>query len=177
MTDELERRILEIKGEFFLSPRERLFLDFLKERKIPHEVILEGIEECYRELPPERRHRYPLFMCLRHVERARERLLIRESGRIGFNWKDRFMEKVRAVEGFLKEKPNVPESEEEAQELLRELEREILNELWDNLEEERKREIFKKFRKFRGEEELFKELVREELRAMFGIPVLSLYVD
>ncbi len=174
---ELERESLRIKGEFFLSPRERLFLDFIREKGIPKEIALAGIRKCYGEIPPRRRSRYPLFLCLRQVMETYEEFLRKRAQEMEIDWERIFKLKLEAVKELLESEPPMPGSEEEAEEILKEVEKEVFNRLWGQLNEELKREIVRKFRKFRREEELFKELVKEELRKIYRIPVLSLYVD
>jgi hypothetical protein len=177
MRNSLERKALDIKGEFFLSPRERLFLEFLKERSIPEEVILEGLRRCYEEIPPPKRHRYPLFLCRTHVERCYEEFLLKHSTELDFDWRKAFRNKVEALRDFLRVIPACPDTEEEAQQLLRSIEAELMKELWDGLDKSKKRELFRRFAKFRQEEDLFRELIKEELRKMYNLPSFSLYSE
>ncbi len=176
-TKELEERVLKIKGEFFLSPRERLFLEFLERAGIPEEVAVEGIKKCYLELPFERRQKYPLFLCLKHVQEAHREFLRRKAQEINIDWKAIFFSKLKAVREFLSSEPEEPKSEVEAERTLREIESEVFTTLWEKLDLKEKERLLKKYRKFRKEENMFKELIKDELREIYGIPFLSLYVD
>ena len=167
-----------LKGVHFLSPKDEKVIRTLREDYgIPEEVIEEGIEECLKEVNPLRRKRYPLYRCIKKVLELYK--LKKRKEKVRFDWLEKFNEKLRFVEGFINisEIPE-PESEEEAERILKEIERKIFQSLWDSLEKEEKRKILHKFREVKEEdEELFKELVKDELRKRFGIPYLSLYIE
>ncbi len=174
---DLERFVLELKGGvFFLSPRERTFLELLEDMGIPEEIVREGVENCYRALNPRRRSKYPLFLCFRSIMESYENYQKLRVQRLDIDWKRRFYEKIKLVQDLIKEVEE-PSSEEEAQRILKEAEREILKKLWKKLSREERERIKKKYEGFRENKELFGELVKGELKRMFGIPDLSLYVD
>ncbi len=174
----LEDFILRLKGGvFFLSPREKLFLKLLEDMGIPEHVAREGIERCYSSLNPRRRSKHPLFLCFRRVMEVYENFLRIEAYRGEIDWKGRFWKKVSSVRELISGEIEEPESEERAQEILMEIESKVMRELWRKLSGEEKRKIREKFRDFKDNEEVFRELVKRELQRRFGIPTLSLYVD
>jgi hypothetical protein len=70
---EVAELILKLKGELFLSPRERWFLKRLEESAYPWQLVEEGIKRFYAKLPPERRKKTPAFFALAEIERLREK--------------------------------------------------------------------------------------------------------
>jgi len=173
-----EEVVLTLKGQFFLSPRERFFIKLLKEELgYPEEVIAKGIEECLKGVPPTRRKRFPLFRCMGKIRELYERKKRQEVLVRGVDWEKVFYEKLKLLENFIPVgNVNSPSCEEEAEEILRKLEKNLMKKLWNELPKERKKEILKKYADVKGEdEELFKELVKEELRKTFRIPPLSIY--
>ncbi|NPB07923.1 MAG: hypothetical protein GXN96_03225 [Aquificae bacterium] len=173
-----EEVVLTLKGQFFLSPRERFLIQLLREELgYPEEVIAKGIEECLRGVPPDRRRKYPLFRCLGKIRELYEKKRREEALVHGVDWRKAFSEKLRAIEVFLPVSGvATPGSEEEAEKTLRELESRLMKKLWEELPREKKKEILKKYGTVREEdEELFRELVREELRKLFSVPSLSIY--
>ena len=174
----LEEFILRLKGGvFFLSPRERLFLRFLEEMGVPESVVRRGIEECYGALNPLRRSRYPLFLCFRKVMEVYENHLRLEAQRMEIDWERRFWKKLELVKDLLKAEVRRPRSEEEAQRILKELETRIVRDLWRRMGKEERERIKEKFRDFEGNREIYGELIKAEVKKLFGIPDLSLYVD
>jgi len=168
--------LMHLKGELFLSPREELFIRTLTERlRIPEEVVAEGIKRCLQSLPPERRRRFPLFRCFSAVKEVYKLYKEREAKKQALPWRETFYEKLEAVKDLVEFSFEEPRSEKEAEEVLRLLERKLMGELWRKLSPQEKRKIAKKYAEFREEEELFKELVKEELRRLYRLPVLSLY--
>jgi len=69
---EVAELILKLKGELFLSPRERWFLKRLEESAYPWQLVEEGIKRFYAKLPPERRKKTPAFFALGEIERLRK---------------------------------------------------------------------------------------------------------
>ncbi|GAB6064959.1 hypothetical protein JCM9492_00510 [Aquifex pyrophilus] len=167
-----------LKGVHFLSPRDEKVIRILREEyKIPEEVIEEGLEECLKGVNPLKRKKYPAYRCIKKVLELYK--LKKRKERKELNWLKRFKEKLSLVEDIINvsEVPK-PSSEEEAERILREVEGRIFKRLWESLEKEEKKRIVYKLRDVREEdEELFKELVKDELRKRFGIPYLSLYIE
>ena len=174
----LEEFVLRLKGGvFFLSPREKLFLKFLEEMGVPEGVVRRGIEECYRSLNPLKRSKYPLFLCFRKVMEVYENHLRLEAQRVEIDWERRFREKLDLVKGLIKTGIKKPRSEEEAQRILKEIETRIVRNLWRRMKEEERERIKEKYREFEGNREIYGELIKAEVKKLFGIPDLSLYVD
>lgn len=71
---EVAELILKLKGELFLSPRERWFLKRLEESAYPWQLVEEGIKRFYAKLPPERR-KTPAFFALAEIERLRKKAI------------------------------------------------------------------------------------------------------
>ena len=174
----LEDFILSLKGGvFFLSPRERLFLNFLQDMGVPERVVRSAVERCYTAIPPEKRSKYPLFLCMNRVMEEYENFLRLEAQKLRLDWRERFNEKVSYVAKFIKVKVKEPESEEEAQRILLELENSLLRELWRSMSREERERIREKFKEFKDNRELFGELIKREVQKKFCLPRLSLYVD
>ena len=175
---DLEDFILRLKGGvFFLSPREKLFLKFLDEMGIPESVVKRGIEECYRSINPLKRSKYPLFLCFKNVMETYENHLRLEAQRAEIDWERRFWEKLELVKGMVKAKVERPASEEEAQRILKEIETRIVRNLWRKLDREEREKIKEKYKEFKDNKEIYRELVKAEVKKIFGVPDLSLYID
>ncbi len=174
----LERFVLELKGGvFFLSPRERIFLSFLEEMGIPEHVVREGIENCYRAVNPRRRSKRPLFLCMGEIMEAYERFLRLEAQRLEIDWRRRFREKVELVKDLLKGEVGEPKSEEDAQRILKEIERQIVRALWSKMDPQQRRRIREKFKDFESRRDIYGELIKAEVKRLYNLPDLSLYVD
>ncbi|AAC06807.1 hypothetical protein [Aquifex aeolicus] len=169
--------ICTLKGQFFLSPREEKFLRLLEEMGIPEEDIQEGIRECLKSVSPKKRKNFPLFKCFSKILEVNKVRALERGKREHLDWKRVFERKVSVVKHLLDFNYTEPKTEEEAEKTLQEIERKIFKKLWENLDKERKREIYNKYKEVKEDEELFKELIKHELRKIFQIPVLSLYVD
>jgi len=98
-------------------------------------------------------------------------------------WEERWEKKWSLARKILSEYgidytlPKVPTNEEEAIKVLRDVERVIAKALWDRLSRDERKEIAKRFEKYRDNEELFKELIKQALFRKFGIPSLGFFVD
>ena len=164
-------------GSFFLSPREKIFLEVLEEMGVPEEVVKEGIEICLGAVDPRKRSKYPVFLCMKKVleifETYRKHNAIRET----FDWRERFNFKIQLVRDYIDAEPPPPASEEDAERILMETESKIMKQLWDKLGQEKKKRILEAVSQFRKEDDIYKELVKREIRKIYGLPVLSLYVD
>ncbi len=174
----LETLILELKGgDFFLSPRDREFLKALEEMGVPEEVAFEGVRRCLESVAPKKRSKTPLFLCFSAVMEAFENWRRLKAYEEHWSWRDRFRKKIELVKGLIRKLPPEPRTEEEARRILSDLEKRILRNLWRRLPEEERKRILKKYSKFKENKDLYRELVKEELRKRFGLPNLSLYVD
>ncbi len=177
-SEELEGFILRMKGEvLFLSPREKLFLKFLSEMGVPESVVREGVERCYTAINPRRRPRRPLFLCFREIMDAYERFVRISAQRAEIDWRRRFREKLNLVRDLLRGEVEEPHTEEEAQKVLKQLEAKIVRSLWRRMSPEERERILKKYSDFRGNREIYSELIRSEVKKIYGLPDLSLYVD
>jgi len=96
---ELKDFILQIKGDFFLSPRDRWFLKFLEEEGYPLEVVKEGIRKFFLFHPPNRTSKLPLFMSFEQIRKLK-RFYIKKTSQ-GLDWKERFFKKLRLAEEIL----------------------------------------------------------------------------
>ncbi len=174
----LEEFILKLKGEvFFLSPREKMFLKLLSEMGVPEEAVREGVERCYTAVDPRRRAKRPLFLCFREIMESYEIHMRRELQRKGIDWRRRFWEKVRLAGSFAGSEVREPSSEEEAQRILREIEARMVRSFWRRMDPSRRKRILQKFRDFRGNREIYRELIGAEVKRIHNLPDLSLYVD
>jgi len=172
--------ICKLKGQFFLSPREEKFLKYLKEElNLPDNVIEEGIKECLKSVNPYLRKNYPIFRCLSKILEIYKLKSTLEERSNHLNWRRVFERKIDSVKHLLgTQEFKIPKSEEEAEEILRSLEKELFKKLWKELSDVEKKKIIAKYKEVKQEnEELFKELVKHELRRIYEIPYLSLYVD
>ena len=174
----IKETICSLKGQFFVSPREEIFIEFLKsELNIPEEIIEEGIRECLNSVPPEKRRKYPISKCYGKVMEVFKNYLREKAKRNHINWKEEFQKKISLVKSFIDFEVIEPKSESEAEEILNEIEKKIIKKLWDGMEDKEKRQLISKYKDIKREsKELFKELIKEEVRKKFGIPVLSIYV-
>ena len=174
----LERLILSLKGGgFFLSPRDREFLRLLEEEGIPEEVVEEGIRRCLNAFNPTKRDKIPLSLCYGVVKETYENWRRIRAYREGPDWRERFRRKLEAVKDFIRKVPTTPGTEEEARRILREVEDRIMRNLWRRIPEEERRRIREKYERYREDMELYRELVKREIRKRFNLPDLSLYVD
>ncbi len=173
----LENFILELKGGvFFLSPREKMFLDFLEEMEIPESVVREGIEKCYTALSPKRRSKHPVFLCFKSIMEVYENFQRLSAQKVEIDWRRRFKEKIKLVSHMIDGEVCEPDSEESAHRILKELERSIVSKLWKKMSKEERERIMKKYAEFKNNKEIFRELVKREVQKFYGIPDLSLYV-
>ena len=174
----LEEFILHLKGGvFFLSPREKIFLRFLEELGVPESIVRTGIEECYRAVNPMKRSKHPLFLCFRSIMEAYENHLRLEAQKIDIDWRKRFRKKLGLVKDLIKTSVKEPESEEEAQKILKEIETRIVRDLWKRLSKEEKKRIKEKYKDLEKNKEIYGELIKAEVKKIFGVPDLSLYTD
>ncbi len=173
-----EEVIVSLKGQFFLSPRERQFINLItKELQVPEDILRQALEECLKAVPPEKRRKFPLFKCLRKVLELQKLHARQEAFQNSLNWKEVFYEKLSYANAYLNEEIKEPQTEEEAERILRELESKLMKKLWEELSKEERKKIVSKYKTVKEEdEELFKELIKHELRKIYKIPELSLYV-
>jgi len=174
----LEDLVLRLKGGvFFLSPREKFFLRLLEDMGVPESVVRRGVEECYTSVNPLRRSRYPLFLCFKRVMEVYEEYLREAAQRIEIDWERRFWEKLKLVKDMVKGEVKRPRSEEEAQEVLKSIETQIVRELWRKMGREERERIREKYKDFKGNRYVYGELIKAEVKKIFGVPDLSLYID
>jgi len=174
----LEEFILKLKGEvFFLSPREKAFLKLLSEMGIPEKAVREGIERCYTAVDPRRRAKRPVFLCFREIMESHETLMRIELQKRGIDWRHRFWQKIRLVESFAGDEVREPSSEEEAQKILKKIEARMVQSFWERMDPSQRKRILFKFRDFKDNREIFRELIGAEVKRIYSLPDLSLYVD
>jgi len=170
---EIERFVADLRGGTpFLSPRERMYILSLEKRGVPLDVLKNIIRKCFSYVPPPRRYRFSVNMCGKEVEREIRRLKKRPNHKV--HWLEIFR---RKVEGLGISNYPLPSTEEEAERILREIENDIVKKLWENLDTEKKREILRKYGRYRKDERVYKTLIRREILRMFNIPPLSLYIS
>ena len=172
---ELKDFILEIKGDFFLSPRDAWFLKFLEEEGYPLPVVKEGIKRFFLYYPPEKRTKLPLFMSFEEIQKKRQRAVKKTAP----DWKEKFYQRLEVAKRFLGEELTYPEPKDQAQaeEILISLENEIAQRLYDALSKEEKISLMKKFSVFKENKELLKAMVKRELFKRVGLKGLSLFLD
>ncbi|HAV40149.1 MAG: hypothetical protein AB1353_05635 [Aquificota bacterium] len=172
---ELKDFILEIKGDFFLSPRDAWFLKFLEEEGYPLPVVKEGIKRFFLYYPPEKRTKLPLFMSFEEIKKKRQRAVKKTAP----DWKEKFYQRLEVAKRFLGEELTYPEPKDQAQaeEILISLENEIAQRLYDALSKEEKISLMKKFSVFKENKELLKAMVKRELFKRVGLKGLSLFLD
>lgn len=172
----LRERILTIKGVFFLSPREIWFLKTLEDLGYPFEAVKEGLERFFSYVPPERRSKTPIYFAMKEIEKLKKR--ISKSSVPVKDWREKFRELVELARTYLKDlKVEEPQKEEEAELILRQLEKEVYKHLWNILPQEEKKDILKKYKAFKNDEEVFRLMVKGELKRRFGLKTFSLYVE
>lgn len=174
---ELKDFVLQLKGGFFLSPRDRWFLKFLEEGGYPLEVVREGIRRFFLLHPPEKRSKLPLHMSFGHIQKLRQ--LYTKDLKAGSSWKEKFRKKLSLAEELLGQKLHIqePESMQEAEQVLQSLESELAKRLWEALSREEKKKLVAKFAVFKDREDLLKAMIKQELFKRKGIRSLSLFVD
>ncbi|WP_448584250.1 hypothetical protein [Thermocrinis sp.] len=171
---EIAELILKLKGEVFLSPRERWFLKRLEEEKYPLEVVKKGIEKFYASIPPERRQKTPAFLALKHIQQIRKRTIPRQKVE---DWEERFKRKLERLKQFIQVPEVNPKSKVEAEEVLMELEQKLYKHIWEHLPEEEKREILRKYAQFKKDKTALSFMVKGELRKKFNLEIFSLFVE
>ncbi len=170
---EIEEFIANLRGGTpFLSPRERMYILNLEKKGVPLELLKRVIKKCFVSLPPERRYKFSVNMCKRLVEEEIKRRKERPPETVP--WLETFKRKLESV-GVL-DYP-LPSTEEEAERILRNIENDIVRRLWDKLDRDKRREILRKYEKYKNNERVYKMLIRRELLKMFNIPPLSLYIS
>jgi len=174
----LKDTLLSLKDVFYLSPREIWFLSFLEETGYPLEVVKQGIEEFYRSIPPEKRHKTPIFFAFGKIKELNERYALKRGRDIRIDWKRCYKEKLKEIKPYIKEEdiPEEPRSESEAEEKLKQLENLLAKRLWEKLPIEERARIIKKYSSWRKDQEIFKLMVKHELFKLYRIKPLSLYV-
>jgi hypothetical protein len=174
----LKDTILSLKEVFYLSPREIWFLSFLEEAGYPLEVVKEGIKEFYLSVPPEKRHKTPLFFSFGKIDQLNHQLALKKGREVKIDWKRRYMENLEKIKLYITEEdiPQEPQSEREAEEKLKHVENLLVKRLWENLSEEEKTKIIRKYLPWRKNEEIFKLMIKHEVFKLYNIKPLSLYV-
>ncbi len=170
---DLKDFILELRGSYFLSPRDRWFLKFLEEEGYPKEVVKEGIKKFFLFFPPEKRAKLPLFMSYKEIKKLNKYHIPKGS----FDWRERFYKKLQIAKEFIDITPFEPEDIKSAEEFLQSLERQIAQKLWDGLSKEEKTEIMRKFSAFKEDKELLKAMIKRELFKRVGLRGLSLFLE
>jgi hypothetical protein len=64
-----------------------------------------------------------------------------------------------------------------AEEILADLESKLYKHLWENLPEEEKKSLFKKYAQFKQDKTALSFMIKGELRKKFGLGVFSLFVE
>ncbi len=170
---EIEEFVTSLRGGSpFLSPKEREFVKKLESSGIPLDISKRALSKCLREFPPERRAKISILLCEGSIEeelRKRKRDNFKET-----MWVDIFYRKLEAV-GIKVD--SAPSSVEEAENMLREIEKKVALELWNQLSKKEKKEIFKKYNRYRKDKDIFNSLIVSEIFKRFKLPRLSLYVS
>jgi len=178
---EIAKLILEIKGEIFLSPRERWFLKRLEEEGYPLEVVKEGIKRFYAQIPPDRRQKTPAFFALKKIQEIKSKslssLISQPLKQSLDDWQEKFRRKLEKIGQFIEVPKVEPKDKMNAEEILMDLERKLYKHLWESLKEDQKKEILKKYAQFKGDKEVLSFMVKGELRKMFNLEVFSLFVE
>jgi len=173
---EVAELILKLKGELFLSPRERWFLKRLEESAYPWQLVEEGLKRFYAKLPPERRKKTPAFFALGEIERLKKRLIKNSTGKEE-EWRKKFKDFLEKLGEYIEVPKVEPKDKMSAEEILADLESKLYKHLWDNLPEEEKKSLLKKYAQFKQDKTALSFMIKGELRKKFGLGVFSLFVE
>lgn len=173
---EVAELILKLKGELFLSPRERWFLKRLEESAYHWQLVEEGIKRFYAKLPPERRKKTPAFFALGEIERLKKKAIKNSAGKED-NWRERFKSLLEKLGEFIEVPKVEPKDKMSAEEILADLESKLYKHLWENLPEEEKKALLKKYAQFKQDKTALSFMIKGELRKKFGLGVFSLFVE
>ena len=171
---EIVELILKLKGEIFLSPRERWFLKRLEQDQYPLNVVKEGIKRFYASIPPERRQKTPAFFALKHIQQVRKKSFSKKEIE---DWQRKFEKKLEKIGQFIPVPQVKPNNKIEAEEILMDLEKKLYKHLWDDLPEEEKKEILKKYAQFKQDKTALSFMIKGELRKKFNLEIFSLFVE
>ena len=173
---EVVELILKLKGELFLSPRERWFLKRLEESAYPWKLVEEGLKRFYAKLPPERRKKTPAFFALGEIERLKKRLIKNSTGKEE-DWRKKFKDFLEKIGEFIEVPKVEPKDKMSAEEILADLESKLYKHLWESLPEEEKKALLKKYAQFKQDKTALSFMIKGELRKKFGLGVFSLFVE
>ncbi len=172
---EVAELILKLKGEVFLSPRERWFLKRLEESAYPWKLVEEGIRRFYAKLPPEKRKKTPAFFALKEIEKLKKIAL--KTYKREEDWRGKFKDLLKRMAEFIEVPEVEPKDKMTAEEILMDLEGKLYKHLWEGLPEEEKRALLKRYAQFKEDKTALSFMIKTELRKKFGLGLFSLFVE
>lgn len=176
---------LDLKqSTFYLSYAEELYLDYILKKKVPKEVILQGIEKYMYRLPEFKRRKAMLFMCDNDINTSITDFIRRIWGNSDEYWYiGRFDLSVKRLKytGLDKkynldlDKTPYPTTEEEAASILNSIKRRIFEKEWHSLSQETKSIILQRYEKFKKFPELYDRMIMDHVLHFLNLDWIDLY--
>ncbi len=173
--EDLEELILILKPEnFFLSPKEKTYLNLLIDMGVKKEAILGALRDEYLRVPIRKRSKIPIYFFHKKILELNESILKSEE----LSWYENYLYKIKALENYIKLNPflkeinipkEAPSTEKEAILTIKALREKLAAILINKLPKEEKESIFKKYNSFRREREIYEEFISREVLSKFSI--------
>ncbi|MGC8676987.1 MAG: hypothetical protein ACP5UF_02030 [Hydrogenobaculum sp.] len=176
---------LDLKqSTFYLSYAEELYLDYILKKKVPKEVILQGIEKYMYRLPEFKRRKAMLFMCDNDINTSITDFIRRMWANSDEYWYiGRFDLHVKRLKytGLDKkydldlDKIPYPTTEEEAASILNSIKRRIFEKEWHLLSQETKSIVLQRYEKFKKFPELYDRMIMDHVLHVLNLDWIDLY--
>ncbi len=183
--EKIKEFFLDLKqSSFYLSYMEELYLEYLLKKKIPIEVILEGIRKYMYRLPEFKRRKAMLFMCDDDINSSINDFIRRMWLDQDEHWYiSRFDFHIKRLKYLgLDKKYNIdlnkipyPTTEQEAARTLERIKRTIFEKEWSDTDEELKKLITEKYEKFKKIPELYEKMIMDHFLQAIGLEWIDLY--
>jgi molecular chaperone DnaK (HSP70) len=118
----------------------------------------------------------PAFFALGEIERLKKKAIKNSAGKED-NWRERFKSLLEKLGEYIEVPKVEPKDKMSAEEILADLESKLYKHLWENLPEEEKRALLKKYAQFKQDKTALSFMIKGELRKKFGLGVFSLFVE
>ncbi|MGC8649442.1 MAG: hypothetical protein ACP5S8_00545 [Hydrogenobaculum sp.] len=176
---------LDLKqSTFYLSYAEELYLDYILKKKVPKEVILQGIEKYMYRLPEFKRRKAMLFMCDNDINTSITDFIRRMWANSDEYWYiGRFDLHIKRLKytGLDKkydldlDKTPYPTTEEEAASILNSIKRRIFEKEWHLLSQETKSIVLQRYEKFKKFPELYDRMIMDHVLHVLNLDWIDLY--
>lgn len=133
-------------------------------------------KEVLRQASTGETKKTPAFFALGEIERLRERVIKNSAGKED-NWRERFKSLLEKLGEYIEVPKVEPKDKMSAEEILADLEGKLYKHLWENLSEEEKKALLKKYAQFKQDKTALSFMIKGELRKKFGLGVFSLFVE